>query len=46
MKGLKQGGAAAILLLMTAPVASAQDKSLSDRELRMIARSEAKHARS
>jgi transglycosylase-like protein with SLT domain len=46
MKGLKQGGAAAILLLMTAPVASAQDKWLNDRTLRMIARSDAKHVRS
>ena len=46
MKGLKQGGAAAILLLMTAPVASAQDKWLNDRTLLMIGRSEAKHIRS
>jgi hypothetical protein len=46
MKGLKQGGAAAILLLITAPVASAQDKWLNDRTLRMIARSDAKHVRS
>src|SRR5262245_31687563 len=46
MKRLKQGGAAAILLLMTAPVVSAQDKGLNDRTLRMIARSDAKHVRS
>ena len=46
MKGLRPAGAAAILLLMTAPVASAQDKGLNDRALRMIARSEAKHVRS
>src|SRR5215813_14427168 len=46
MKGLKQGGAAAILLLMAGPVASAQDKRLNDRTLRMIARSEVQHIRS
>src|SRR5215510_14501675 len=46
MKRLKQGGAAAILLLMTAPVVSAQDKGLNDRTLRMIARSDTKHVRS
>jgi len=46
MKGLKQCGAAAILLLMTAPVASAQDKEPQRRALRMIARSDAKHIRS
>ena len=38
--------AAAILMLITAPVANAQDKSLNEHALRMIARSEAKHARS
>jgi hypothetical protein len=46
MKGLNPTGAAAILLLMIAPVASAQDKGLNDRALRMITRSEAKHVRS
>ena len=46
MKGLRPAGAAAILLLITAPAANAQDKSLNDRALRMIARSEAKHVRS
>jgi len=46
MKGLRPTGAAAILLLMTAPVANAQDKSLNERAMRMIARSEAKHIRS
>jgi hypothetical protein len=46
MKGLKPTGAAAILSLMIAPAANAQDKSLNDRALRMIARSEAKHVRS
>ena len=46
MKGLKQGAAAAILLLMTAPVADAQEHGLNERAMRMIARSEIKHARS
>jgi hypothetical protein len=46
MKGLKQSGAAAILLLVTAPVVSAQDKGLNDRTMRMIARSEVKHIHS
>jgi len=46
MKGLRSTGAAAILLLMTAPVADAQDKSLNERAMRMITRSEAKHVRS
>jgi len=46
MKGLRPAGAATILLLMTALVASAQDKGLNDRTLRMIARNEAKHIRS
>lgn len=43
MKGLRPAGAAALLLLMIAPAANAQDKGLYDRPLRMIARSEAKH---
>jgi len=46
MKGLKPTGAAAILLLITAPAADAQDKSLNDRAMRMTSRSEAKHVRS
>src|SRR5262245_45730647 len=46
MKGLISAGAAAILMLITAPVADAQDKSLNEHALRLIARSEAKHARS
>jgi hypothetical protein len=46
MKGLIPAGAATILLLMTALVASAQDKGPQRRSLRMIARIEAKHVRS
>jgi Transglycosylase SLT domain len=46
MKGLRPAGAAALLLLMITPAAYAQDKRMNDRALRMIARSEAKHARS
>ena len=46
MKGLRPAGGAALLLLMIAPEAAAQDEGLNDRALRMIARSEAKHARS
>ena len=46
MKGLKQTGAAALLLLVIAPAADAQDKGPQRRALRMIARSEAKHVRS
>ena len=46
MKGLRPAGAAALLLLMIAPAANAQKQVLNDRVMRMIARSEAKHARS
>src|ERR1700741_3066539 len=46
MKGLKPGGAAAILLLMTTLVASAQDKGPQRRTLRIITHSDAKHVRS
>lgn len=46
MKELGRTVAAAILLLMIAPIANAQDKSVNDRALRVIARHEAKHRRS
>jgi hypothetical protein len=46
MKGLRPAGAAALLLLVIAPAADAQDKGPQRRTLRMIARSEAKHVRS
>ena len=46
MEGLRLAGALAILSLIIAPAANAQDKSLNDHALRMIARSEAKHVRS
>jgi soluble lytic murein transglycosylase-like protein len=46
MKGLRLAGATALLLLMITPAADAQDERMNDRALRMIARSEAKHARS
>jgi hypothetical protein len=45
MKGLRPAGAAALLLLMVAPAANAQDERPNDRVMRMIARSDAKHAR-
>ena len=46
MKGLRTAGVAALLSLMVAPAANAQDKGLSYRALQMIARSEAMHIRS
>jgi hypothetical protein len=46
MKGLRPVGAVALLLLMIAPAANAQDERPNDRVMRMIAHSEAKHARS
>jgi len=46
MKGLRTAGVAALLSLMVAPAANAQDKGLNDRALQMIARSEAMHIRS
>jgi transglycosylase-like protein with SLT domain len=46
MEGLRLAGALVILSLIIAPAASAQDKGLNDRALRMITRSEAKHVRS
>jgi hypothetical protein len=46
MKGLRPAGAAALLLLMIAPAANAQNEGPNDRVMQMIARSEAKHARS
>ena len=46
MKGLKPAGAAALFLLMIAPAADAQNEGPNDRVMQMIARSEAKHARS
>jgi hypothetical protein len=44
MKGLRPTGAAALFLLMITPAADAQDEGMNDRTLRVIARSEAKHA--
>jgi hypothetical protein len=46
MKGLGPADAAALLLLMITHAADAQDEGMKDRAMRMIARSEAKHARS
>jgi len=46
MKGLRTAGVAALLTLMVAPAANAQDERLNDRALQVIARSEAKHLRS
>src|SRR6266540_3063114 len=46
MEGLRLAGALVILSLIIAPAANSQDKSLNDHALRMMARSEAKHARS
>ncbi len=46
MKGLRQAGIAAVLLLAIALAANAQEKGPDDRVMRMIARSEAKHAAS
>jgi hypothetical protein len=46
MKGLKQTGVAALLLLVIKPAADAQDNGPQRHALRMIARSEAKHVRS
>ena len=44
MKGLRPAGAAALFLLTITPAADAQDEGINDRALRVIARSEAKHA--
>jgi hypothetical protein len=46
MKGMKKTGVAALLLLVIAPAADAQDKGPQRHALRVIARSEAKHVRS
>jgi hypothetical protein len=46
MERLRPAGAAALLLLMIAPAANAQDIRSNDRAMRMISRSEAKHIRS
>jgi hypothetical protein len=46
MKGLLPAGAAAILMLITAPAADAQGEGPNDRAMRMIARIDARHARS
>ncbi len=46
MKGLGPAGATALLLLIIAPAVNAQDEGPNDRVTRMIARSDAKHARS
>src|SRR5262249_34712127 len=46
MKGLRTAGVGALLTLMVAPAADAQDERLNDRALQVIARSEAKHLRS
>src|SRR5262245_61208177 len=44
MKGLIPAGAAALFLLMITPAADAQDEGMNDRALRVIARSESRHA--
>jgi hypothetical protein len=46
MRGLRPVGAAAIIFLIAAPAAIAQDKAPKDSAMQMIARSEAKHIRS
>ena len=46
MKGMRLTGAAALLLLIIAPAADAQDKEPQRRAMRMIAGAEAKHVRS
>jgi hypothetical protein len=46
MRGLRPVGAAAIVFLIAAPAAIAQDKTPKDSAMQMIARSEAKHIRS
>jgi hypothetical protein len=46
MKGLRPAGAAALLLLMIAPTANAQNEGPNDRVMQMTARSDAKHTRS
>ena len=45
MKGMRLTGAAALLLLIIAPAADAQDKEPQRRAMRMIAGAEAKHVR-
>jgi transglycosylase-like protein with SLT domain len=46
MRGMRPAGAAAIVFLIAAPAAIAQDKTPNDSAMRMIAGSEAKHIRS
>jgi transglycosylase-like protein with SLT domain len=46
MRGLRPAGTAAIVFLIAAPAAIAQDKAPKDSAMQMVARSEAKHIRS